>query len=323
MKMQSADEEVDLSNTKKCSLSMFCGRTTLCLFMTGYALLGALLFKFVEGDHERPFVADFQRSREDCLKELWIITETASIQIASTHSTPNHVSFQGNHTTNHYVDHHEIPKRAILATVRATHTRGRCRQGPIRQILTDPNCPAHRHGHGSPLRNSIVGISTDVELEEVDENDESDQGQCHQHDTPSRIPLIWRPPDKNGISTFSATSKECAPPSHQPSVPIILVVIFFFSYMGIGAVCLANTDAWTFLDAIYFCFLALSTIGVGDKLPDINYKSDVEGQFHVFACCLYIFLGLIMLATCFSLIHEELTTKCRQLANNLGLVRDE
>jgi len=42
--------------------------------------------------------------------------------------------------------------------------------------ITDPNCPTHRHNNGSPLRNSsIVGISTEVELEEVDENDESDQ----------------------------------------------------------------------------------------------------------------------------------------------------
>jgi len=62
-------------------------------------------------------------------------TDTATIQLAPTH---NHVTFQANHS-NHYVERHEVPKRAVLATVRASHTRGRCRQGPVRQILAG-NC---------------------------------------------------------------------------------------------------------------------------------------------------------------------------------------
>ncbi|XP_066137426.1 potassium channel subfamily K member 18-like [Euwallacea fornicatus] len=457
--MQDTEQEYDSSNTRKCSLAMFCGRTSLFVLMTGYALFGALLFKFLESGVENHQVADFQRSREDCLKELWIITErlnvlyeknwtrlvteqlkkfersvvetakndenfnlagpkwtfggsllytvtllttvgygrlspktalgkiiaiiyaiigvplmlvllselgsvlaygvrrgysklcchkneepftcpsvgyhkapssptknyyckskedTASIQLTTTHSTPNHVTFQTNHI-NHYVNRQEVPKRVILATVRASHSRGRCRQAPVRQILADPNCPTHCHSHGSPLRNSsIVGISTDIELEEVEENDENGQGQCLPHDTPSRIPLIWGPPDKNGGTPHSG---EEATPSNLPSVPIFLVVFLFFSYIGLGAACFANMDTWTFLDAIYFCFLALSTIGVGDKLPTIH-QNEFGGQLHVFACCLYIFLGLVILAMCFSLVQEELTIKCRQLANSLGFGKE-
>ncbi|XP_019761105.1 uncharacterized protein LOC109538342 isoform X2 [Dendroctonus ponderosae] len=377
--MQNSEEDLENASSKKCTLAMFCGKTSLFVLMTGYALFGALLFKFLEGGGESRPVADFHRSREDCLKELWTITErlnvlyeknwtklvteqlkkfertvvetakrdetlnfagpkwtfggsllytitllttidSASIQLASTHSTPNHVSFQANHT-NHCVERHEVPKRAILATVRANHTRGRGRHGPVRQILADPNCPTHRHNHGSPLRNSsIVGISTDIELDEVEESDENDQGQCAQHDTPSRIPLIWRPPDKNGTSPLPV-AEEISTSSHLPPVPVFLVVFIFFSYIGIGAACFANTDTWTFLDAVYFCFLALTTIGVGDKLPTIH-QNDVEGQLHIFACCIYIFMGLVVLAMCFSLVQEELTIKCRQLANSLGFGRE-
>lgn len=142
--------------------------------------------------------------------------------------------------------------------------------------------------------------------------------QCTQHDTPSRIPLIWRPPDKNGVSP--PTTEETTS-SNTPPVPIFLVVILFFSYIGLGAACFANTGTWTFLDAIYFCFLALSTIGVGDKLPTIH-QNDFEGQMHIFACCLYIFVGLVILAMCFSLVQEELTIKCRQLANSLGFGKE-
>lgn len=431
---------------------MFCGKTSLFVLMTGYALFGAVLFKFLEGGNESHHVADFHRSREDCLKELWIITErlnvlyeknwtklvteqlkkfersvvesakndesltfsgpkwtfagsllyaitllttvgygrlspktalgkvvtiiyaivgvplmlillselgnvlahavrkgylklccnknkdnhpcptvgyhkalssptrqyyckgvedTASIQISSTHSTPNHVSFKQNHS-NHYVEHHEVPKRAILATVRASHTRGRCRQGSVRQILADPNCPTHRHG--SPLKNSsIVGISTDIELDELEENDENGPGHGTPHDTPSRIPLIWRPPDKGD----DLPAIEDATISITPSVPTFLVIVFFFSYIALGAVCFANTSSWTFLDAVYFCFLALSTIGVGDILP--AHHGDLQGQLQIFAFCIYIFVGLVVLAMCFSLVQEEVTIKCRQLANSLGL----
>ncbi|CAG9773560.1 unnamed protein product [Ceutorhynchus assimilis] len=249
------------------------------------------------------------------------IEDSASIQLGSTHSTPNHVSFQASNS-NHYVDHNEVPKRAILATVRASHTRGRCRQGPVRQILADPNCPTHRHGHGGALRNSsIVGISTDIELDDVEESDENDQGQCTQHNTPSRIPLIWRPPDKNGLSQPSAATEEPFTPPNTSPVPISLVILLFVTYIGLGAACFSNTGTWTFLDAIYFCFLALATIGVGDKLPTLH-QNDFEGQLHIFACCLYIFVGLVILAMCFSLVQEELTIKCRQLANNLGFGKE-
>lgn len=72
--MQETDQGYDNSSARKCSLAMFCGKTSLFVLMTGYALFGALLFKFLEGGVENHQVADFQRSREDCLKELWIIT---------------------------------------------------------------------------------------------------------------------------------------------------------------------------------------------------------------------------------------------------------
>ncbi|XP_030763882.1 uncharacterized protein LOC115888323 isoform X2 [Sitophilus oryzae] len=241
------------------------------------------------------------------------IEDNSSIQLASTHASPNHVNFKSNHT-NHCSEYSDMPKRALLATVRASHSRGRCRQGSVRQILTDPNCPTHRHA--SPLKNSsIVGISTDIELDELEENDQS---LCTQHDTPSRIPLIWRPPDKSN-HVPPPTDDVTSPVS--PPVPTFLVFFFFFLYIGLGAACFANTTNWTFLDAIYFCFLALSTIGVGDKLPTIHH-GEFQEQLQVLACCVYIFVGLVVLAMCFSLVQEEVTLKCKQLANTIGLSRE-
>ncbi|KAJ8972621.1 hypothetical protein NQ314_000077, partial [Rhamnusium bicolor] len=238
--------------------------------------------------------------------------DTASIQIASSHSTPNHINCKSNHQ---YIDHQEVPKRAILATVRSSHTRGRCRQGPVRQMLADPPvsmCPTH--SHGTPIKNSlnssIIGITSSSDLDDADDTDENEH--ICTHDTPSRIPLIWRPPEARRSPTPSSLSQT------SPSVPAIIVLIFFISYVCIGAAAFPPPVAGAFLDAIYFCFIALSTIGVGDKLPQ---SSEFQAQMQLFACCVYLFLGLVVVAMCFSLVHEELTLKCKQIANNMGLFR--
>ncbi|KAJ8983993.1 hypothetical protein NQ317_008698 [Molorchus minor] len=236
--------------------------------------------------------------------------DSASIQLASTHSTPNHVNCKSNYQ---HLDHQEVPKRAILATVRSSHTRGRCRQGTVRQMLTDPPVPmCPTHSHGTPIRNSlnssIVGISASSDLDEADDTDENEH--ICSHDTPSRIPLIWRPPESRRSPTPT--------PSTSPSVPAILVLVFFVSYVCIGAAAFSSASGWNFLDAIYFCFIALSTIGVGDRLPQ---GSEFHAQLQLFACCVYLFVGLVVVAMCFSLVHEEVTLKCRQIAHNMGLFR--
>jgi hypothetical protein len=233
-----------------------------------------------------------------------LISDSASIQIASSHSTPNHVcknSYQ-------YVEHGEIPKRAILATVRSSHSRGRCRQSQVRQMLADSSiCPAH--SHGTPTKSSLIIGSTSSDIDDAEEADESEHV-ASSHDTPSRIPLIWRPNECPG-----------SPPPSQPtspSVPASLVLIIFFSYVCVGAAAFASASGWSFLDATYFCFIALSTIGIGDKLPQ---SGDAHAQLQLLACCLYLFLGLVVVAMCFSLVHEEISTKCKHIANNMGLLR--
>lgn len=46
----------------------------LFALVVGYVLLGALLFEFLEASYELEQRGHIQRYREDCLKELWLIT---------------------------------------------------------------------------------------------------------------------------------------------------------------------------------------------------------------------------------------------------------
>lgn len=77
----------------------------------------------------------------------------------------------------HNIDHQEPPKRAIVATVRASHARGRCRQGQVRQMLADPHlCPTH--GHSTPARcvNNIGPRMSSSDVEEAEDADENEHG---------------------------------------------------------------------------------------------------------------------------------------------------
>jgi hypothetical protein len=52
----------------------------LFALVVGYVLLGALLFEFLEAGYELEQRGHIQQHREECLKELWLITgKTASV----------------------------------------------------------------------------------------------------------------------------------------------------------------------------------------------------------------------------------------------------
>lgn len=130
------------------------------------------------------------------------------------------------------------------------------------------------------------------------------------HNTPSRIPLIWRYPEDSQEPTSHPTTV---------SVPALLVVTIFLLYICTGALIFSSTNGWSFLDSIYFCFITISTIGVGEKLP---YSNEFHAELQLFACCMYLIVGLIVVSMCFNLVQEEVTNRCRQIANNIGLGRN-
>lgn len=60
-------------------LGRFCGRVAcsqlgLVVIVVVYVLLGAILFEYLESEPEIKKRSAIQRSREECLKELWAIT---------------------------------------------------------------------------------------------------------------------------------------------------------------------------------------------------------------------------------------------------------
>lgn len=120
------------------------------------------------------------------------------------------------------------------------------------------------------------------------------------HDTPSRVPLIYHPPPQPPPSSVS-----------PPSVPLTIIILLFVTYLCLGVATFASIG-WDIPDAIYFCFLALSTIGIEEELPS---------RIELFMCCMYLFVGLVVVAMCFSLVQEEVNLRCKQFAITVGLSR--
>lgn len=97
-------------------------------------------------------------------------TISDTIQI-TTHNSSINTNYKIVHS---HIEHHleEPPKKALLATVRASHARGRCRQGQVRQLLAESHmCPSHPHG--TPSR-CISGPFTASDVEEAEDPEENE-----------------------------------------------------------------------------------------------------------------------------------------------------
>ena len=114
------------------------------------------------------------------------------------------------------------------------------------------------------------------------------------------------------------------PSDADTRVPVILVLAFVATYLFVGAVLFNSLEGWNLLDATYFCFITLSTIGFGDFVPgesSLRYDDKIA-QAKLVMSSLYLLLGLAVLAMSFSLVQEEVVIKCKQFAEFIGLMKD-
>ncbi|XP_028160532.1 TWiK family of potassium channels protein 7-like [Ostrinia furnacalis] len=96
-------------------------------------------------------------------------------------------------------------------------------------------------------------------------------------------------------------------------VPIILSLFLIVLYIGLGTFVFRATEKWGFIDGCYFSFSSLATIGFGDLKPGL-YASTVSAKAEDIAvgvCCIYILVGIVVIAMCFNLIQEDMSSALR------------
>jgi hypothetical protein len=105
------------------------------------------------------------------------------------------------------------------------------------------------------------------------------------------------------------------------TVPISITLFILLSYVIFGGVLFKTLEGWSLLDGVYFCFITLSTIGLGDFVPG-NSINDTKSEAKLFGCSLYLLMGLSLISMCFNLMQEEVSAKSRKLAVRLGIIDD-
>ncbi|XP_050300149.1 potassium channel subfamily K member 15 [Anthonomus grandis grandis] len=102
------------------------------------------------------------------------------------------------------------------------------------------------------------------------------------------------------------------------TVPITVCLMIMVGYICGGAIlfCQWEQDSgWSFLDASYFCFISLSTIGFGDFVPGDKIfgggKIEEILELKFVFCSMYLMLGMALIAMCFNLMQEEVIHKIR------------
>lgn len=96
-------------------------------------------------------------------------------------------------------------------------------------------------------------------------------------------------------------------------MPIILSLLLIVLYIGLGTFVFRATEKWNFIDGCYFSFSSLATIGFGDLKPGL-YASTVSAKAEDIAvgvCCIYILVGIVVIAMCFNLIQEDMSSALR------------
>ncbi|XP_029449733.1 potassium channel subfamily K member 1 [Rhinatrema bivittatum] len=84
-------------------------------------------------------------------------------------------------------------------------------------------------------------------------------------------------------------SKQVVSIVHAVLLGFIIVSCFFFIPAAIFSVL---EEDWNFLESFYFCFISLSTIGLGDYVPGEGYNQKFRELYKIGITC-YLMLGLI------------------------------
>ncbi|KAK9521267.1 hypothetical protein VZT92_021087 [Zoarces viviparus] len=81
---------------------------------------------------------------------------------------------------------------------------------------------------------------------------------------------------------------------------LVLVVLCFF--LMPAAIFSSIEPSWSFLDGIYFCFISLCTIGLGDFVPGTQPRQKYRSLYQL-SVMVYLFVGLMMMFLLLRTIH--------------------
>jgi potassium channel subfamily K, invertebrate len=106
------------------------------------------------------------------------------------------------------------------------------------------------------------------------------------------------------------------------SVPLTVTMIIITGYLATGAALFNNFEQWSLVQAGYFCYITLSTIGFGDFVPG-QKENDSEAGLKLILGAVYILFGISIIGMCFDLMQEEIIAKFTWIGKKLGFVEQK
>ncbi|XP_053681230.1 uncharacterized protein LOC128732092 [Anopheles nili] len=116
-------------------------------------------------------------------------------------------------------------------------------------------------------------------------------------------------PDHDSTTGSSDSGSRASMHGLSILAPILLCVAMMSIYIVVGALTLFRLESLPLSDGVYFCFMALSTIGFGALAPPGRRESTTTTWF----CAGYIMAGMALTAMCFNVLHDEILHRLRHM----------
>lgn len=94
------------------------------------------------------------------------------------------------------------------------------------------------------------------------------------------------------------------------NLPISVAIVILIIYILIGAVAYNFWETWSFFESFYFVFISMSTIGLGDLVPD--------HPMFMMGSILYLVFGLALTSMCINVVQLKLSNTFKQASAKLG-----
>ncbi|VDM76561.1 unnamed protein product [Strongylus vulgaris] len=84
----------------------------------------------------------------------------------------------------------------------------------------------------------------------------------------------------------------------KTEVPVFMVFTILLLYIAFGGILFSFLEGWTYMDAFYYSFISLTTIGFGDIVP--------ENHDYIVLMLAYLGIGLAVTTMCIDLVEDTL-----------------